>query len=736
MMPPGTPSNASDTDGDPEPEPTRFRPGTSRPPTATAAPLAFFSARADVQQDAAAQGASLHRPSTSRGPAPVSPPPAFPLLASVRPSTSTGPPDRPLTSASRPQTRVREQLGAQGSTMPTSPTPAEGLAPAPLVSLNKNGRSTAEEEMRARMIREELEEDSDEEDLTGVFAFMRPLTPLEPIHAHELPSVTETPGVPTTTTSPAPKSRTSGPGAPIAPVASASRDPLNASAVTSSSPTRPVHDLPHVTSSPHHPTIPTLPSGAPHPSYYFDPWIFRQPYEPNFRRPHDHSPSSGWAILPSGAPSHDLGTDAAAGPSLSYGSLHARTKEVAQTADPSPTTDESMTSLKEYRSEAYPMSEFGPMPYRSGQGGASSDGKGDPPVKLSGPRPAEFVYEAHRVRKRRPQMVVVENTPGGDSPYIEVRCSVQSDDDTTEVCNTMRVWVIAFVLITLTLAANTYWTFRSPSPTFTVPLIVLFTWPAGRAWARYMPNVAIPLPQALFGPGAKLEVNPGAWTMKEHALVSQLGMVTINSYITYPIYMLTTIDNKFLWDHSIKGGSFLYGLLLSWSAAFFGIAMAGVASRFLVQAASTIWPHNLSISLLINILHAEEDPPPGELGRVQYFKLLLSGTFFWQWIPTYVFTGLSVFNWICWVAPKSVVANHLFGYHNGLSLLPITLDWAQVSTFSSPLIPPWWTGLNLLIAYVFFWIFLGTILVFTNVRLFSRASALRAPRLTGLHARA
>jgi hypothetical protein len=51
---------------------------------------------------------------------------------------------------------------------------------------------------------------------------------------------------------------------------------------------------------------------------------------------------------------------------------------------------------------------------------------------------------------------------------------------------------------------------------------------------------------------------------------------------------------------------------------------------------------------------------------------------------------LSSFAFVTWLAPDSPIVNQLFGFSTGLSLLPITFDWTQISGFvGSPLIPPW-----------------------------------------------
>ncbi|KAL5333417.1 OPT oligopeptide transporter protein-domain-containing protein [Aspergillus crustosus] len=88
------------------------------------------------------------------------------------------------------------------------------------------------------------------------------------------------------------------------------------------------------------------------------------------------------------------------------------------------------------------------------------------------------------------------------------------------------------------------------------------------------------------------------------------------------------------------------------------------------------------------------------------FLYCMIGSFVWYWFPGYIAPFLSVFAWVTWIKPQNVVINQLFGGWTGLSLIPITFDWTQVSGFNfSPLIAPWHGIANTLIGLVlWFWI--------------------------------
>jgi hypothetical protein len=77
---------------------------------------------------------------------------------------------------------------------------------------------------------------------------------------------------------------------------------------------------------------------------------------------------------------------------------------------------------------------------------------------------------------------------------------------------------------------------------------------------------------------------------------------------------------------------------------------------------------------------------------------------------------LSIFAFAPWIAPNNTIVNQLFGGTTGLSSLPLTLDWNQISGFiGSPLIPPWFAIGITLIGVVIFFIFGASAIHFTGI---------------------
>ena len=97
-----------------------------------------------------------------------------------------------------------------------------------------------------------------------------------------------------------------------------------------------------------------------------------------------------------------------------------------------------------------------------------------------------------------------------------------------------------------------------------------------------------------------------------------------------------------------------------------------------------VWPANLVSCALFNTLHSQQYAGIGSRGgasRERFFIFAFLGSFFWHFIPCYLFTALSVFSWVTWIFPKNRAVNQLFGYSNGLgmSILTVGDSLSQIS---------------------------------------------------------
>lgn len=136
------------------------------------------------------------------------------------------------------------------------------------------------------------------------------------------------------------------------------------------------------------------------------------------------------------------------------------------------------------------------------------------------------------------------------------------------------------------------------------------------------------------------------------------------------------------WGHS-------YQILLTISTQVIGFSFAGITRQFLVWPAAMIWPGALVNAALFNTLHRNYRKSTSKhISRERFFCFAMLASFLWFWFPGYIFTALSIFNWVCWIAPNNIVVNQLFGYTTGLGMGFLTFDWTMISYIGSPLVVP------------------------------------------------
>ncbi|KAK3333123.1 OPT family small oligopeptide transporter [Cercophora scortea] len=293
-----------------------------------------------------------------------------------------------------------------------------------------------------------------------------------------------------------------------------------------------------------------------------------------------------------------------------------------------------------------------------------------------------------------------------DSPYPEVRAAVRNYDEDLP-CNTVRAWTIGLSLIFLGASMNTLFSLRSPSIGLGALIAQIVAWPMGHGWAKVMPT------RQFNTLGLRWSLNPGPFNIKEHSIIVVMASVSFSVAYATDIILAQVVFYK-------QDFGLLFQLLLTISTQSLGYGIAGMMRKFLVYPASMIWPGNLVAVTLMNAMYEKnekKDPTiiGGSMPRYRWFAIITGCSFVYYFIPGYLAQFLSSFSFMTWIAPQNPVINQLFGYTTGLSLLPITFDWTQISGFvGSPLIPPWHAIANTLIGVVFFFIFLASVLHYSG----------------------
>ncbi|KAH7883260.1 OPT oligopeptide transporter protein-domain-containing protein [Phlebopus sp. FC_14] len=292
-----------------------------------------------------------------------------------------------------------------------------------------------------------------------------------------------------------------------------------------------------------------------------------------------------------------------------------------------------------------------------------------------------------------------------DSPFPEVRASVSNIDDPEMPVTTLRMWVIGLILCMIGGSMNVFFNFRQPAPSVSPLALLIISYPVGKFFAFVLPITTYRLPRWLGS--IEFSLNPGPWNIKEHVLVYIMANVAIGPPYAINAIVVTQLNYKVHVDY-------WFSVLLVVATQLTGFGLAGMCRRFLVWPAGMVWPANLVTCTLLNTLHAEDDEEPGGITRYRYFLLVLVGAFFFFFIPGYLFQGLSVFSWICWIMPNNVPVNQLFGVSSGLGMSLLTFDWTQIAWIGSPLMYPWWAEAHIFVGFVlFFWI-ITPLMYYTN----------------------
>jgi OPT family oligopeptide transporter len=183
--------------------------------------------------------------------------------------------------------------------------------------------------------------------------------------------------------------------------------------------------------------------------------------------------------------------------------------------------------------------------------------------------------------------------------------------------------------------------------------------------------------------GHTWSLNPGPFNIKEHTVVTAMAnVVYLGAYATDIVATQRVFYKQTL--------PYSYQILLVLGTQLLGFAFGGHLRALVVWPASALWPGALVNAALFNTLHKNfgTREAGNHLTRERFFVIVLVAGAAWYWVPGYLFTALSVANWVCWIRPGDTVVNSLFGSVTGLGMGVITLDWAVVAYIGSPLVTP------------------------------------------------
>ncbi|PYH92481.1 OPT oligopeptide transporter [Aspergillus ellipticus CBS 707.79] len=301
----------------------------------------------------------------------------------------------------------------------------------------------------------------------------------------------------------------------------------------------------------------------------------------------------------------------------------------------------------------------------------------------------------------------IEYTIDSDnSPYLEVRANVPNTDDPTLPVNTFRMWFLGVVFTLLGTGVNQFFSMRYPSVTITSLVTQLVSYPVGCFFAKALPIIKF----RVFG--RELNINPDHhFNIKEHAVITIMSNLSFNQSWVRASAIIQA--QKVYLKMSTPVG---YQILLSLSMQMFGLGLAGLSYRYIIEPPQMIWPSTLANAALFQTLHSGGNPIADgwTISRYRFFMYACIGSFCWYWFPGYIFTGLSTFAFICWAALNNKVVNNLFGMTTGLGYMPTTFDWSQIAYNGSPLTIPFWAQANVFAGWFCEYAVAAPILYYTN----------------------
>jgi OPT family small oligopeptide transporter len=297
----------------------------------------------------------------------------------------------------------------------------------------------------------------------------------------------------------------------------------------------------------------------------------------------------------------------------------------------------------------------------------------DDAVNVRDPNAEGKIYEEVFENSPYPEVCsVILTASAPPAHHNQVRAAVRNYDEDLPV-NTIRAWVLGLLLTTISSGLNSLFSLRAPTLTISSIVVQLVAYPLGYGWSKIMPS------RTFRTFGLQWSLNPGPFNFKEHGLIVIMANAAIGNGVAY--FTDTIVAQRGFYGQDFGWG---FNILFAITTQCVGFGIAGLMRKFLVEPALMIWPQTLVNTSFIYALHdhSKTDPTKSNgwsISRYRYFLYVFVGSFVWYWFPGYIAKFLSVFAFVTWIRPHSPVINQLFGGWTGISLIPITFDWTQIT---------------------------------------------------------
>lgn len=280
------------------------------------------------------------------------------------------------------------------------------------------------------------------------------------------------------------------------------------------------------------------------------------------------------------------------------------------------------------------------------------------------------------------------------APYPDVRAIADPFDDPTIPVETFRAYFLGTIWTIVGCGVNQFFEPRQPAMSISGPVLQLLCYPCGKFCEYVLPDWGFTFR------GKRHTLNPGPWNNKEQLLVTIMFNITqALIYINSQIYVQRM---HMFYENSWAG--FGYQFTLALSTQYLGFGLAGLSRHILVYPISALWPANFPILAMNKALLAPEKRESingWTVSRYKFFFYVFIITFFYFWIPDFLFQAVSTFNWMTWIAPNNFNLAAITGSMAGMGINPIpTFDWSVIN-YTNPLYTPFFAQLNNFIGALF-----------------------------------
>ncbi|KAK7350968.1 hypothetical protein VNO77_10063 [Canavalia gladiata] len=270
----------------------------------------------------------------------------------------------------------------------------------------------------------------------------------------------------------------------------------------------------------------------------------------------------------------------------------------------------------------------------------------------------------------------------------QVELTVPKTDDPTLPILTFRMWVLGIVSCVFLSFVNQFFWYRTQPLTVTSISAQIAVVPIGHFMARTLPT-RIFFKDTPF----QFSLNTGPFNIKEHVLITIFA--NSGAGTVYATHILSAV--KLMYKRKLE---FLPAVLLMLTTQVLGFGWAGQFRNFLVEPGEMWWPSNMVQVSLFSALHEKDKRPKGGTTRTQFFLLVLISGLAYYVFPGYLFSMLTSFSWVCWLAPKSILIQQLGSGMEGLGIGSFGIDWSTISSYlGSPLASPWFATANVAVGF-------------------------------------